>query len=195
LKSKKDTDLIFWAKLKDGNTEALGSLYDLYIDELFCYGMQYATDKSKVLDHIHDVFLNLYKYRKNLANTDQVKYYLFRSLKNQIISASKDAFMTQSFVLNEEVHSNNYLNSIEDEIIETEFINERNYKLSKAINSLSKKQRKGLFLRFTEERDYEAVAQIMNVSVQTSRTLVYRAIKALRKSVIAILFSLPYFIF
>jgi RNA polymerase sigma-70 factor (ECF subfamily) len=103
--------------------------------------------------------------------------------------------MTQSFVLNEEVHSNNYLNSIEDEIIETEFINERNYKLSTAINSLSKKQRKGLFLRFTEERDYEAVAQIMNVSVQTSRTLVYRAIKALRKSVIAILFSLPYFIF
>lgn len=195
MKSKKDTDLILWAKLKDGDMEALGSLYDLYIDELFCYGMQYAADKSEVLDHIHDVFLNLYKYRKNLANTDQVKYYLFRSLKNQIIRASKGAFMTQSFGLNEEVHSNNYSNSIEDEIIETEFNNERNYKLSKAINSLSKKQRKGLFLRFTEERDYEAVAQIMNVSVQTSRTLVYRAIKALRKSVIAVLFSLLHFIF
>jgi RNA polymerase sigma-70 factor (ECF subfamily) len=195
LKSKKDTDLIFWAKLKDGDIEALGGLYDLYIDELFRYGMQYAADKAEVLDHIHDVFLNLYKYRKNLANTDQVKYYLFRSLKNQIISASKGEFMTQTFVLNEEVHSNNYSNSIEAEIIEAEFNNERSYKLSKAINSLSKKQRKGLFLRFTEERDYEAVAQIMNVSVQTSRTLVYRAIKALRKSVIAVLFSLLHFIF
>jgi RNA polymerase sigma factor (sigma-70 family) len=187
VKSKKNTDPILWAKLKSGNLEALGALYDLYIDGLFSYGMQYSADKTQVMDNIHDVFLNLYKYRKNLANTDQVKYYLFRSLKNQIISASKVEFVTQTFVLNEDL--NNHTNSIEDEIIETEFNNERTYKLSKAINLLSKKQQKGLFLRFTEERDYEEVAQIMNVSVQTSRTLIYRAIKTLRKSMIAMLFS------
>lgn len=187
MKSKKNTDPILWAKLKSGNLEALGALYDLYIDGLFSYGMQYSADKTQVMDNIHDVFLNLYKYRKNLANTDQVKYYLFRSLKNQIISASKVEFVTQTFVLNEDL--NNHTNSIEDEIIETEFNNERTYKLSKAINLLSKKQQKGLFLRFTEERDYEEVAQIMNVSVQTSRTLIYRAIKTLRKSMIAMLFS------
>lgn len=187
MKSKKNTDPILWAKLKSGNLVALGALYDLYIDGLFSYGMQYSADKTQVMDNIHDVFLNLYKYRKNLANTDQVKYYLFRSLKNQIISASKVEFVTQTFVLNEDL--NNHTNSIEDEIIETEFNNERTYKLSKAINLLSKKQQKGLFLRFTEERDYEEVAQIMNVSVQTSRTLIYRAIKTLRKSMIAMLFS------
>jgi RNA polymerase sigma factor (sigma-70 family) len=187
VKSKKNTDPILWAKLKSGNLVALGALYDLYIDGLFSYGMQYSADKTQVMDNIHDVFLNLYKYRKNLANTDQVKYYLFRSLKNQIISASKVEFVTQTFVLNEDL--NNHTNSIEDEIIETEFNNERTYKLSKAINLLSKKQQKGLFLRFTEERDYEEVAQIMNVSVQTSRTLIYRAIKTLRKSMIAMLFS------
>lgn len=193
MKSKKNTDLISWAKLKSGNLDALGALYDLYIDELFSYGMQYSADKTQVMDNIHDVFLSLYKYRKNLANTDQVKYYLFRSLKNQIISVSKGEFATRTFVLNEDI--NNYTNSIEDEIIETEFNNERTYKLSKAINLLSKKQQKVLFLRYTEERDYEEVAQIMNVSVQTSRTLIYRAIKALRNSMIAIIFSLLYFFY
>ena len=193
MKSKKNTDLISWAKLKSGNLDALGALYDLYIDELFSYGMQYSADKTQVMDNIHDVFLSLYKYRKNLANTDQVKYYLFRSLKNQIISVSKGEFATRTFVLNEDI--NNYTNSIEDEIIETEFNNERTYKLSKAINLLSKKQQKVLFLRYTEERDYEEVAQIMNVSVQTSRTLIYRAIKALRNSMITIIFSLLYFFY
>lgn len=190
MKLNKDTDLILWAQLKDGDIDALGGLYDLFIDELFSYGVQFCADKTVVMDSIHDVFLNLYKYRKNLANTDQVKYYLFRSLKNQIISSLKGELLDQAFMFNDDVYINKYSNSIEEEIIETEFNNEQTYKLSKAINSLSKKQRKGLFLRFTEERNYEEIAQIMNVSVQTSRTLVYRAIKTLRKSMLVGVFCL-----
>jgi len=190
LKLNKDTDLILWAQLKDGDIDALGGLYDLFIDELFSYGVQFCADKTVVMDSIHDVFLNLYKYRKNLANTDQVKYYLFRSLKNQIISSLKGELLDQAFMFNDDVYINKYSNSIEEEIIETEFNNEQTYKLSKAINSLSKKQRKGLFLRFTEERDYEEIAQIMNVSVQTSRTLVYRAIKTLRKNMLVGVFCI-----
>lgn len=192
MKAIKDNGLILWAQLKGGNINALGDLYDLYIDELFSYGMQYCADKTKVMDHIHDVFLNLYKYRKNLANTDQVKYYLFRSLKNQIFREEKGESQVQTFVLNDTVHSSRYSNSIEDEIISTELSKERAYKLSKAINSLSSKQRRGLFLRFTEERDYEEIALMMNVSIETSRTLIYRAIKALRKSMVALLFLLLY---
>ncbi|WP_418637329.1 RNA polymerase sigma factor [Winogradskyella sp.] len=190
MKLNKDTDLILWAQLKDGDIDALGGLYDLFIDELFSYGVQFCADRTVVMDSIHDVFLNLYKYRKKLANTDQVKYYLFRSLKNQIISSLKGELLDQAFMFNDDVYINKYSNSIEEEIIETEFNNEQTYKLSKAINSLSKKQRKGLFLRFTEERDYEEIAQIMNVSVQTSRTLVYRAIKTLRKNMLVGVFCL-----
>ena len=190
MKLNKDTDLILWAQLKDGDIDALGGLYDLFIDELFSYGVQFCADKTVVMDSIHDVFLNLYKYRKKLANTDQVKYYLFRSLKNQIISSLKGELLDQAFMFNDDVYINKYSNSIEEEIIETEFNNEQTYKLSKAINSLSKKQRKGLFLRFTEERDYEEIAQIMNVSVQTSRTLVYRAIKTLRKNMLVGVFCI-----
>ena len=63
----------------------MGDLYDIYVDELFAYGMQFSSDKSQVMDAIHDLFLNLYKYRKTIAVTDNVTYYLFRSLKNNIL--------------------------------------------------------------------------------------------------------------
>lgn len=185
MNTNKDTDLVLWSQLKAGNIDALGGLYDLYVDQLFSYGIQFCTDKAKVMDSIHDVFLNLYKYRKNLASTDQVKYYLFRSLKNQILKPSTGKFLIQTYNFNDDTHINRYSKSIEDQIMDTEFNNERTYKLSKAINTLSKKQRKGLFLRFTEERDYEEIAQIMNVSIQTSRTTIYRAIKILRKNMVA----------
>lgn len=156
----------------------MGDLYDLYVDELFAYGMQFSNSKSQVMDAIHDLFLNLYKYRQNLANTTNVTYYLFRSLKNNLLKTKTQNLSFISFAIDEEQLQ--FDASVEDDLCAQEFEKERSYKLAKAITTLSKKQRKALFLRFTEERSYEEVAEIMGVSVQTSRTIIYRAIKSLR---------------
>ncbi len=190
MKQFKDKDLILWAKLKNGNVDALGDLYDLFIDDLFCYGIQFSNDKNHIMDSIHDLFLNLYKYRKKLASTDNVKYYLFRSLKNQILKKPKDRFLPLPFESNESLHRNNYVTSIEDQIIADEYSIERTYNLSCAMNSLSKKQRQSLFLRFTEGMHYEEIAETMNVTVQTSRTIIYRAIKVLRKNLTILTISI-----
>ncbi len=185
----KNKTLVLWTKLKDGDVRAMGDLYDIYMDELFAYGMQFSSDKSHVMDAIHDLFLNLYKYRKTIAPTDNVKFYLFRSLKNNIL---KDENKNRSFIpLDQQLEDHQSENSIEDRMTEAEFENDRTYKLAKAITQLSKKQRKALFLRFTQEHSYEEVATIMNVSVATSRTIIYRAIKTLRKQ----LYSLAVLIF
>lgn len=168
-----------WTKLKDGDVRAMGDLYDIYVDELFAYGMQFSRDKNHVMDAIHDLFLNLYKYRKKLASTDNVTFYLFRSLKNNILKVEKRNYAFVPFPYEKEEKSGE--SSIEDLICAEEFKNERAYKLAKAITLLSKKQRKALFLRFTEERSYEDIAAIMNVSIQTARTIIYRAVKILRK--------------
>jgi RNA polymerase sigma-70 factor (ECF subfamily) len=191
LKQFKDKEFIFWTKLKDGNVDALGELYDTFIDELFCYGMQLCQDKNHVMDCIHDLFLNLYKYRKNLAATDNVKYYLLRSLKNLILKQPK----SKTSIYDEDTHHNIHSNSIEEQIITSEISNERAHKLSNAINFLSTKQKKVLFLRFTEERSYEEIANMMEVSVQTSRTIIYRAIKVLRKNMSFLILSIFYFFY
>lgn len=185
----KNKTLVLWTKLKDGDVRAMGDLYDIYMDELFAYGMQFSSDKSHVMDAIHDLFLNLYKYRKTIAPTDNVKFYLFRSLKNNILKVENK---NRSFIpLHQQLEDHQNENSIEDRMTEAEFENDRTYKLAKAITQLSKKQRKALFLRFTQEHSYEEVATIMNVSVATSRTIIYRAIKTLRKQ----LYSLAVLIF
>lgn len=191
----KDQNIILWGKLKDGDIDALGQLYDLFIDDLFSYGIQFSHDKSYIMDCIHDLFLNLYKYRKKLAYTSNVKYYLLRSLKNEIlknqkgkiIHLSNEAFQKQS-------DAQNYSISFEEDITNAEFLDESAFKLSRAMGFLSRKQKQCLFLRFNEERQYEEIAIIMNVSVQTSRTIIYRAIKVLRKHLtILVIFCQIYF--
>lgn len=185
MEQHRNRTLILWAKLKNGDVEALGDLYDIYIDELFTYGMQFSSDKSQVMDAIHDLFLNLYKYNKTLASTDNVTFYLYRSLKNTILRTSNKNHVLFPNVQNQAQISSD--KSIEENIIQEEMQNERAFQIGKAVNSLSKRQKKGLFLRFTEERTYEEIADIMNVSVQTSRTIIYRAIKSLRKQLLPLL--------
>ena len=189
-----DSDIVLWQKLKDGDVEALGLLYDLFIDDLFSYGSQFSQDKQKVMDSIHDLFLNLYKYRATLSSTDHVKYYLFRLLKNQILKSPKSKI---SLISNTDISENNHLaNSIashEEELIAHESLDERSLQLSNAMSFLSKKQKQCIFLRYNENRQYDEIAEIMNVSVQTSRTIIYRAIKVLRANLT--LLGLIYFIF
>lgn len=188
------SDIVLWQKLKDGNVEALGLLYDFFIDDLIFYGSQFTQDKQKIMDSIHDLFLNLFKYRKKLASTDNVKYYLLRSLKNQILKDPKsNIFFIPNSIVPDNIDSQNATLSYEDELIESEFFDERALQLSDAMSFLSKKQKQCIFLRFTEDRQYEEIAEIMNVSVQTSRTIIYRAIKVLRSNLTPL--SILYFIF
>lgn len=178
-----ELETIIWEKLKLGDTTALGELYDLYIDVLFSYGIQQSRDKGYIMDCIHDVFLDLYRYRANLAKTDNIKFYLFKSLKRKInkkyhrkiIPIQKDSSFPNNTVLE------NSVGSYEDDIILSEHTVERSCRLQVALNTLTKKQKKGLFLRFNQDRPYEEIADIMNVSIPTARTTIYRALKILRK--------------
>ena len=134
------------------------------------------------MDCIHDLFVDLYKYRKKLSKTDSVKYYLFKSLKRKINKKyhRKIIPVAMDFDFPITTTQKSYTKSHEEEIIKGERISEKNVKLSNALSTLTKKQRKGLYLRFNQQRSYEEISEIMGVSVQTARTTIYRALKSLR---------------
>ena len=60
--------------------------YERYADELFAYGIAFCIDREIVLDAIQDVFLHLYENQAKIQDPNNVKFYLFTSLKNRIIS-------------------------------------------------------------------------------------------------------------
>lgn len=176
-------EIIFWNNLRKGDMEALGKLYDMYVDQLFSIGMHKDGKKDYVMDCIHDMFYDLYKYRSKLSKTDSVEFYLIRSftrkLNRQYIH--KDRYSEMNLHTFKKSLSKNYTESFEESIIREERIQERSNKLEEAIDTLTNKQKKGLYLRFQQGRSYEEIAAIMDVSIETARTTVYRALKTLRK--------------
>jgi len=84
LEPEKNEDFLFWGQLKEGDQSGLEGLYRKYSNELFKYGMTILPDRDLIKDCIHELFLDLWKYRESLKDTDKVKIYLCRSLSNKM---------------------------------------------------------------------------------------------------------------
>lgn len=181
--NSKKLEIIFWNNLRNGDMEALGALYDMYVDQLFSIGMRKDGKKDYVMDCIHDMFYDLYKYRSKLSKTDSVEYYLIRSFTRKLNRQynHKDRYGEMDPNSFRKSLGKKYTESFEEDFIREEQIQERSNKLQQAMDTLTKKQKKGLYLRFQQGRSYEEIAAIMDVSIESARTTVYRALKTLRK--------------
>ena len=65
------------------------SIYNEYVDDLYYYGVYLGFDRNVIMDAIHDVFLNLCSNKEILSNVQNLKFYLIRSLKNNLINSHK----------------------------------------------------------------------------------------------------------
>ncbi|WP_161554571.1 RNA polymerase sigma factor [Sinomicrobium soli] len=173
-----------WEELRRGSTQALGALYDRYAGLLFSYGMRVSGDREKVLDAIHDLFLDLYKYRKKLSACSNVQAYLVRSLQRKISRRFRTAENTRTVSVEDTEQyifvPQQSVCSAEEDYIFNEWHTERALRLESSFGLLTDRQRQALFLKYKEEKPYEEIAEIMDVSIETSRTLIYRAVKVLR---------------
>lgn len=174
-----DKDL--WVSFINGDDKALNTLYTNFVDVLYAFGLRFSDDVDQVKDSIHDLFVDLYKYRKTLANDVNVKSYLFTALKRKICLALKKKAIQENHVFE---HSFHLSASIEDQIINGEEQSILVAKLRKQLELLPGRQKEAVYLRFNSELDYEEIAIIMDVSLETCRTLVYRGIKQLRERMV-----------
>ena len=175
-------DYYLWKSFIDGNDDSFYKLYDQYGDVLYHYGLHLSRDKELIKDCIHDLFLDLYKYRNKLSNTDNIRFYLVRSLRRKI---HQSIIKTIPIIYDNNIqHSNdNQEMAYEDLVIAYETEEENNRLLHNAMKSLTAHQREGLNLKFVHNLTYSEIAEILGISIESARTSIYRALKTLRSSI------------
>ncbi|MEO8532353.1 MAG: sigma-70 family RNA polymerase sigma factor [Flavobacterium sp.] len=174
------TDIFLWQQMKKGDITAFEKLYDTYADVLLTFALQYTNEAAIAKDVIHDVFLDLYKYRTGLAESVNVKSYLFKITQRNVLKKNKASQKT--FRINPDYDTVTPKEvSFEETLIAEESTIELNSKLAFALQELTEKQRKALFYRFNEDKPYEEIALILGISIESCRTLIYRCLKELRK--------------
>lgn len=172
---------LVWKSFQSGDKEAFAYLYNLYVDVLYCYGTKLSKNEEMVKDAIQEVFLDLYLKRdKNETNPENLKYYLILALKRNLIKKLKRDRKLVYTETNELLFEPEY--SIEKTIIDQELVVAINRSVSNALNRLPSKQKEALYLRFNEALEYNEIAKLLNISIESVRKQVYRALKTLRKS-------------
>lgn len=166
------------ASFQAGNMAAFSQLYDSHINILFNYGLKLTIDRELLKDCIHDIFVKLYIKKNELGVIENLRSYLFISLKNKLCDElRKRMFMSDTAV--EEVDAVSPVNVEDDYVEEEQKMNDFSL-IQHLLGQLSPRQREALTLYYIEERKYEDICEIMDMNYQSVRNLMCRGLTKLR---------------
>jgi RNA polymerase sigma factor (sigma-70 family) len=163
--------------------DKITTIYNAYVNDLFTYGLYLGFNKESVKDAIHDVFLKLSTNNNLLDNAENIKFYLFRSLKNRLIDTHKNR---KEHVTLEAMNSIlelsfNMTVNVETLLIEQEEKLQIKKEIVKMLDFLTPRQREIIYLRYIHEYDYKQISELLQISVHGCRKLVSKAILNLKE--------------
>ena len=161
-------------KAADGDIEAFGELYSIYLDRIYRYVFYQVRNKATAEDLTEEVFLKAWEgIGKFKWKGPPFQAWLYRIARNHII----DYFRTkrQQVTLDEELKADDKEPEQEADDKQTQRM------LSKAIFSLPQQQRQIILLKFIEGLENCEIAQILKKSQGAIRITQMRALDALRQ--------------
>jgi RNA polymerase sigma factor (sigma-70 family) len=170
-------------------TENIASIYNRYVDDLHTYALYLGFEKEVIMDAIHDVFCKFAANEKLLQDVSNIKFYLFKSLKNRLydIYKARKEYAELSAIDLQDAPFNIQV-TIEDRLIDKEEQQQIKDQLSEMLDSLTERQREVVYLRYVQEYDYAQISELLNISIHGCRKLLSKAMQNLREKYGALVF-------
>jgi RNA polymerase sigma factor (sigma-70 family) len=166
---------VVWQDFKRGNKEAYEYIYRKYVTILYNYGYRLTKDRSQTQDCIQDLFINLLTHREKLSDTTSIKFYLFKSLRRELMR-KREVQLEYAATENNPPEDFEVTFSYEHQLIESQLLAERSEHLLRVLNELPPRQKEAIFLRFYDNLSYEQIASIMGIDQSSTYKLMYKAI-------------------
>jgi len=155
-------------------------IYKKYVNLLYNYGISLNFSHDMCMDAIHDVFYKLYTGKKDLEDIDNIKYYLLRSLKNRLLDIYRHNKGMQYEDVSELPFSIGV--TVVDFIIDREEQEQLKKKVETLLASLTDRQREAIYLRYMQDLEYDEIGQLLNITPESVRKLVYRGFEEIRQN-------------
>ncbi|MBN2611567.1 MAG: RNA polymerase sigma-70 factor [Bacteroidales bacterium] len=192
-------------KVKRGNIFAFEKLFKSYYRNLCLYAEFYVREKAMAEEVVSNFFMKLWENRNNLDIKDSVKAYFYKSIYYQCIKylehlrvMKKYEDYAQTILENKELFTPSANGYPLANLISAENLRE----IEKAIENLPEKCREIFCLCRFENMSYDEAAAKLNISVNTVRTQMTRAMSKLREAlrdylpalILYFFFNLPQFL-
>lgn len=148
-------------------------IFNYYFNNLYNYGFRLIQNEELVKDCIQELFLRIWKNKINLLSINNLKAYLFKGLRHQIINMLE---LKNNTIEKTNVEENFAIEfSPEDYFIINQDEENIRKRVIHAINQLTEKQREVIYLRYFEELEYQEIAKIMNITIQSVKNSLHRS--------------------
>ncbi len=183
MKNSETDDPILWNSFRNGDDEAYTLIYKKYVQSLYFQGLQFTQNKEVIKDCIQEVFTKLYRYRSNLGDTDNIKYYLLVSMRNQLITATTKERKYSDTQPENTAHEDLIEKNIEEALIEQEDTMANEDKIKLIMSLLTDRQQEAIRYRYIECLDSQEICKLMGLNYQSLQNILSRSLKKIRQHI------------
>ena len=165
--------------LKEGDFEAFDRLFWCYNQRLYHFALSILKNNEDARDVVQEAFLRIWKNRENLDEQSSLQSFLFTISYNIIVDTMRKKVSDRNFRDYLQKNAIDKESQVEKEV---EF-NELRTIFNNAVEELPLERKKIYKLHRFEDMKYEEIADQLNLSVNTVRSQMYKAISYLRKRI------------
>ncbi|WP_430974183.1 RNA polymerase sigma factor [Sunxiuqinia rutila] len=165
-------------KLKNGDSAAFDALFTLYASKLFNFVNKYLDLKEEAEEIVQDVFLNLWKHKKEIRSEKAFKSYLYQIALNNIRNYFNKKLVQEK---HKQLIAQNYLFEKESDANELDYESVIK-KVDQLIDQLPPKRKEIFLLSRKEGLDISEIANYLNISEATVKNQITSAVAFLKKA-------------
>lgn len=171
------SDINLIHEFNQGKERAFRVIFDRFYSEFLLHAKRMIQNTADAEDITLRVFRGLFQGCQNFNSTDEIKKYLYVSIRNKCMSEIKTKRIRERVYKEASV----FISDIQ-EFDEYEIVNELTDRLINAIEQLPNDMKKTFKLLYYEQMKPNDVAKHLNIAITTVYTQRDRAIKALKLS-------------
>ena len=176
-------DTLLLNALRNDDEAALNHLFSTYYNRLFRTGLKYGASNEAIQEGIQTVFIDVWQYRKTLADIVSFEAYLTGSLRKRLSKMAEKASKNEKNTVYTEGSSNDILLSVEayeNVLILQETNDLKRNELKNALEQLTPRQKELIVLRYFEEMNYADIAEKTQLQTDSIYKTIHEALKRLR---------------
>jgi RNA polymerase sigma-70 factor (ECF subfamily) len=170
--------------LKQRNTEAFRTIYDMYYSRIQVYCSGYVSERSIAQEMTQDTFIKLWEKSDLLPDDTMFQPLLYRIARNNCLNYLKHLKVTdkyQKFQAHRKADIELNIYALTDESAQMVISAELESRILRVIDSLPPACKKVFELSRMEEKKYSEIAEELGIAVKTVENQIQKALKKLRK--------------
>ena len=173
--NKSDLELI--DDIRNGILESFDRLMSKYEKRIYRTALNFVKNENHAMDIVQNVFLKVYRNLQKFRGDAQFKTWLFRIVYNESVNwIKKNKFMFSldhvEIAVQENIHHE-----------DNDVINETYNALIKGMETLNKKYRLAVVLRYYEGFSIKDIANTLECSEGSVKNILFRSLQKLKKTV------------